>query len=93
MPCTCMCGLQCCNAPTDGANTEARGSESWCMISTAASAREQSRTDLTAVLTGTLLSTLQPRCKHPNLTADQSVYFCQTVSIEIVSSVIMKCNI
>lgn len=61
-----MFGLQCCDAPTDGANAEARGSESCCMVSTAASAREHSRTNLMAVLAGTLFYTLQSHCEHPN---------------------------
>ncbi len=71
MPSTCMSGLQSCNAPTDGANAEARGSESWCMVSTAASAREQSRKDLMVVLAGMLLYytavPLQPSKFHINL--------------------------
>lgn len=60
-------------------------------LSTAASAREQSRTDLMAVLTGTLplYAAVPLQSIQISHEVDTCVYFCPTVNAEITSSVMM----
>ena len=83
--CSCRVGLQCCDAPTDGANAETGGG-GWrwrCCMEHCSVTREHSA--LMAVLSGTFLFTLQSRCKLPHYTLS-SCDICQILNPEIDSN-------